>query len=96
MKEIMILGTKYLINFCNLNNWNFEENANVDIEKKIINILLDEEKLDYYSSLALKHEIIHAYFYESGLFEKYGTDEVLVDWLALQFDKINNTIKEII
>ena len=29
----------------------------------------------------LCHEIIHAFFYEAGL-DHYGSDEVLVDWIA--------------
>lgn len=35
----------------------------------------------------IRHEIIHAFFFESGLVN-YSEDELLVDWLAKQFPKI--------
>lgn len=38
----------------------------------------------------LRHEIIHAFFAESGLAD-YAYDEVLVDWLSRQIPKINKT-----
>lgn len=42
----------------------------------------------------LRHEILHAFLYESGLganFEhtnQFGHDETMVDWISLQFPKI--------
>lgn len=42
----------------------------------------------------IRHEIIHAFFEESGLTE-YSTDERLVDWLAAQFPKIEKVFSEI-
>lgn len=35
----------------------------------------------------IRHEIIHAFFHESGLYQ-YGDDELLVTWLAIQFPKM--------
>lgn len=35
----------------------------------------------------LRHEIIHAFFHESGLYN-YARDEDLVDWMAWQFYKM--------
>lgn len=35
----------------------------------------------------LRHEIIHAFFEESGL-DEYSENEELVQWLAIQFPKI--------
>lgn len=35
----------------------------------------------------VRHEIIHAFFHESGLYQ-YGDDEQLVTWLAIQFPKM--------
>lgn len=34
-----------------------------------------------------RHEVIHAFFYESGL-DDYSDDELLVAWLAAQFPKM--------
>lgn len=38
-------------------------------------------------SEVLRHELIHAFFHEAGL-DNYGSDEVLVDWMAKQFPKM--------
>lgn len=48
----------------------------------------------------VRHEIIHAYFNESGLAEnfenkRYGIPETLVDWFAIQSPKIYKTFAEL-
>lgn len=48
----------------------------------------------------MRHEVIHAYMFESGLGDswehsQYGQDETIVDWIALQFDKMWVTIKDL-
>ncbi len=42
----------------------------------------------------IRHEIIHAFFGESGL-EEYNSDEQLVNWLAVQFPKILKAFEEV-
>lgn len=47
----------------------------------------------------LRHEIIHAFLYESGLganFEhsSYGHEETMVDWIAIQFPKMQKVFEE--
>lgn len=48
----------------------------------------------------MRHEIIHAFLYESGLAEnfehanEFGQDETMVDWIAMQFPKILEVYKE--
>lgn len=41
----------------------------------------------------VRHEVIHAFFHESGL-DRYSADEELVDWLAMQFPKLYRLFKE--
>jgi len=41
-----------------------------------------------------RHEIIHAYFYESGMYQ-WSDDEMLVNWIAIQFPKLLETFKEV-
>lgn len=46
-----------------------------------------------------RHEIIHAFLFESGLganFEHpgYGHEETVVDWFAIQFPKIKKAFEE--
>lgn len=48
----------------------------------------------------LRHEVIHAYLYESGLGANWahpemGHDETFVDWVAIQFPKIAKTYAEL-
>ena len=49
----------------------------------------------------LRHEIIHAFLYESGLHDNsikisdgWATNEEMVDWLAIQSPKIYKAMKE--
>ena len=43
----------------------------------------------------MRHEVIHAFLYESGLAEnsKWAMDEEMVDWIAHQFPKILKTFQ---
>lgn len=48
----------------------------------------------------LRHEIIHAFMFESGLgfnFEHnpIGIDETMVDWIAIQYPKIRKVFKKL-
>ena len=42
----------------------------------------------------LRHEIIHAFFSESGL-DDYSSNEQLVTWLAIQFPKMQKAFEEV-
>ena len=45
----------------------------------------------------LRHEIIHAFLFESGLDvnSDWGADETLVDWIAIQFPKMLKVFQEV-
>ena len=53
--------------------------------------------IDVKEKAVLRHEIIHAFMYESGLHEcsEWGTDETLIDWIALQYPKMNKVFSEL-
>ena len=57
--------------------------------------MLDDTSSDmekqYRHREVVRHEIVHAFLYESGLSE-YAQDEQLVDWIAMQFPKIEEAI----
>lgn len=61
------------------------------------------EKCDGYcdkQKKVVRHEIIHAFLFESGLSEnfthpEYGHDETYVDWIASQFPKMCEVFKEV-
>lgn len=46
----------------------------------------------------MRHEIIHAFMFESGLAENWshdcGQDETIVDWFAIQVHKINEVCND--
>ena len=97
--KIDILGVEYEI----IKNANTEEypmlermDGYTDFSVKKI-VVADFEKdddsiddLEWYKNKVLRHEIIHAFIYESGLAEncKWARDEILTDWIAIQFEKI--------
>lgn len=67
----------------------------------IVNKRKDDDVLDFreIQKRCLRHEIIHAFLFESGLgpnFEhsQYGHEETMIDWIAIQFPKILETFKE--
>jgi len=41
-----------------------------------------------------RHEIIHAFLHESGL-KTYRDDELLVDWIAVQFPKMLSAFQKV-
>lgn len=67
----------------------------------IANKRKDDDVLDFkeIQKRCLRHEIIHAFLFESGLgpnFEhsQYGHEETMVDWIAIQFPKIQRAFEE--
>lgn len=69
------------------------ENADNKNDKKNI--------LDRHQKHVLRHEIIHAFLHESGLYEQsnkadnWSQNEEMVDWFAIQFPKIQKVYKKL-
>lgn len=93
--QINVLGTKYKL----IIDGTVDEYPDLDGSDGYCNyqskeIVLSSEEhdgtisYDRYMQKVLRHEIIHAYLYESGLHD-YTNDELIVDWIAIQFPKIN-------
>lgn len=70
--------------------------------KKIVITTKDEESnldcFEEYRKKILRHEIIHAFLFESGLHENFkhdcfGHDETMIDWVAVQFPKMLKVFK---
>lgn len=103
--SVTILGTPYKIIF-----ETEKENPKLkgldgycDWTTQIISInksILDDGYLDCVGNLdfevkkIVRHEIAHAFFMESGM-TKYAEDEVLVEWIASQFQKINTAFLKV-
>ena len=60
-----------------------------------------KKNLKAYQNSVLRHEIIHAFLYESGLDTctsctgNWALNEEMVDWLAIQTPKIFKVFKEL-
>jgi len=94
-KSIEILGEKYKIKYGDRKTDAKLIGANAYVElysKEIVLDRLDEEpntikNMDWYRRKVIRHEIIHAFLHESGMRE-WAENEVLVDFIALQYPKL--------
>lgn len=99
-----ILGTYYTIEYIDkdIDSRLKDYNAFCDYSSK--RIIVDKDMKDYFDvddkekseQEVIKHEIIHAFLCESGLHSNSCPwhCEEMVDWLALQFDKIKEVIEK--
>lgn len=55
------------------------------------------KKLDIYKKRTIRHEIVHAILFESGLDHntEWARNEEVVDWIAIQFPKLLDIFKDI-
>lgn len=55
------------------------------------------ENLKMYEGKVIRHELIHAFLYESGLDvnSDWARNEEIVDWIALQFPKMNKVFNQL-
>ena len=53
------------------------------------------KNLEMYEEKVIRHELVHAFMYESGLDvnSEWGRDETLIDWIAIQFPKMAESFK---
>jgi hypothetical protein len=75
--------------------------------KEIIVEVFEEDSdskrdLEYYAKAVIRHEIIHAFLFESGLdtcsnshFGGWSENEEMVDWIAIQFPKLQKAFEEV-
>ena len=49
--------------------------------------------MEAYKRNVKRHEIVHAFFTECGL-EKYKSDEMIVEWIAQQFPKLEKAFQQ--
>ena len=109
--KVNILGTNYKIIFKSESeeirlkeNWGFtdyhtkEIYIHDDIEKETVTSC---KNLKDFKNKVIRHEILHAFLYESGLRENtnhsdaWAENEEMVDWFAIQFSKILKVYKEL-
>lgn len=107
---VNILGTDYCIEERSKDEDTMLKSSDGYTDKTSHKIVLDAlnnrddsfvDHVDQYKQQVLRHEIIHAYLFESGLSgnANYQIDgqehpEMLVDWFAIQYPKIRKTFEE--
>ena len=53
------------------------------------------DNLDVYRNKVIRHELIHAFLFESGLgSSSWAKDEEIVDWIANQFPKLQDAFAQ--
>lgn len=106
--SVSILGTPYTISIVDEDDYRYDREADgwCDPSKKELLIFNYKQSYDSlrdlvaYQKKVLRHEIVHAFLYESGLWQNsYGSkcwaqNEEMVDWMAIQTPKIERAYKE--
>lgn len=91
-KHVNILGSTWTVTLEEMKDNNCDGLA--DLSTREIKIRMDNtNEVEDFEALVKKqtrHEIIHAFLYESGLSfnSDWAVNEELVDWIAIQFPKI--------
>lgn len=93
-----ILGTKYSVHYRNPSEDKFLRECDGYCDKTSKKIVVTTENIELddfekYQKKCLRHEIIHAFMFESGLgcnweHKPIGQEETTVDWFAIQFPKL--------
>ena len=115
MAKINVLGTEYSVAMWAYKEKPIFEKQSIDgycdsVRKEIAVCDMktfpgyEDEPIEYCNDIEkqiLRHEIIHAFFNESGLQESglqysgsWARNEEMVDWIALQFPKLMKAFKE--
>jgi hypothetical protein len=98
-----VLGTQYSINESNkLDDLNLENNdgyCDTSIKRIVIDTFKDfpgsKQNLDEYKKQVIRHELVHAFLFESGLDGcSWAKDEEIVDWIACQFPKMLKSFEQ--
>ena len=98
-QDVTILGTRYRLYIRDVSRDKYLQDCDGYCDKTTKEIVVRSDdgtsELGNYSAYqkkVMRHEVIHAFLFESGLHEnfdhKVGHDETFVDWFAVQFPKI--------
>lgn len=107
MTAANILGTEYMVEFKKREQDELLQRYDGYCDKTSRKIVVVENSGEYevgnfrdYQKKVLRHEVIHAFLFESGLHENWehagqGHDETTVDWIAVQFPKIMKVFEKL-
>lgn len=105
LTEVRILGVKYKILYCEdaKSDNEFSEDPNtsayIDFYKKNIVVKKESDNFKYFLRSTILHEVIHGFLFESGLddvsIDDWAKNEEMIDWFAMQFEKIEKVVDTI-
>ena len=110
-KKVMILGTEYAIETGNSESYPCLSSCDGYMDSSVHKIVIADccesendldrkEDMESYQKQVCRHEIIHAFLYESGLSGcsnytvSWAMNEEMVDWMSIQFPKIHRAFIE--
>lgn len=103
---INVLGTDYTVSEKSKVEDSFLEQCDGYCDKtskKIVVKAYDKscelDNFPVYQKQCIRHEIIHAFLFESGLHQNFkhdewGHDETMIDWFAFMFPKMQKAFRE--
>ncbi|MBQ9625428.1 MAG: hypothetical protein IJR47_04890 [Clostridia bacterium] len=102
--KISVLGTEYTI-FLESNNERFKKEriaGFAEFSTKEIHINkaenLEPENKEQFIRETIRHELMHAFLYESGLdassINNWATNEEMIDWFAIQSPKLQKAFEQ--
>lgn len=98
--KIDVLGVEYSIEFSNEQADSMLKDCDGYCDESVKKIVVNDystgcelKNPEAIVKLNIRHEIIHTFFFESGLgadweHPKFGQEETVVDWIARQFPKL--------
>lgn len=102
-----VLGTEYTITTGvkdtddpKLQNGNADGYCDFTTKQIVISEMVEDDytmaDLETYEKKVIRHELVHAFLYESGLDSStWARDEEIVDWIALQSHKLQKTFEKL-
>ena len=111
-RTVNILGTEYTIEYGSCKNFPPLHGIDGYTDTSTKQIIVDDmsmaegeveskKDLKTYQKSVIRHEVTHAFLYESGLAENssgnesWATNEEMVDWFAIQSPKIFKVFQEL-
>lgn len=104
MKSVNVLGTEYTVREdTDRNDPSLKQcDGYCDTSIKLCVIVnpehdvMSKKNMEDYKKRVTRHELVHAFLYESGLdTETFANDEEVVDWIAIQFPKMLKVFQEL-
>lgn len=103
---VNVLGTEYTIKKLNKVEDSYLEDCDGYCDTSTKTIVIDTfhnyegqsgalGNFNEYEKKVIRHELVHAFLFESGLsVNSWAKDEEIVDWIAIQFPKLQNIFAE--